>query len=102
MNKYDENGNWTASAHSFDDPAQVEGLLNAILTDCANGAMGQSWNFHNGNASIYHIGFELGEDVAKELEDVYRFRNLSIYSDCTNTIAYLEKLFAEEPADNSK
>ena len=95
---YDEEGKWNVSAHNFDDPAQVEGLLNAILTDCANGNMGQSWNFH-GDSSVYHISFELKEEVSKEIEDTYRFRNLMIYSECTNTVAYLEKIFAELPED---
>ena len=100
--KYDEEGNWSVSAQDFEDPAQVEGLLNALLADCAAGNMAQFWDFHNGDGTSYNIDLELREDISKELEDEYRFGYLSIYSDCTNTIAYLEKLLAENPNDNSQ
>ena len=94
---YDEDGYWKAAALDFDDPAQVEGLLNAILMDCANGTMGQPWNFHE-DSTLYHISLELKEGVYKEL-DTYRFKSLSVYSESTNTVAYLEKLIAELPDD---
>ena len=97
--KYDEEGNWSVSAQDFDDPAQVEGLLNALLADCAAGNMAQFWDFHNGDGTSYNIDLELREDISKEFEDLYRFGYLSIYSDCTNTIAYLENLLAEIPDD---
>lgn len=100
--KYDEEGNWSVSAQDFDDPAQVEGLLNALLADCAAGNMAQFWDFHNGDGTSYNIDLELREDISKEFEDLYRFGYLSIYSDCTNTIAYLEKLLTENPIDNSQ
>jgi len=91
--------NWEPFYFKSMDPEELKGLLDAILADCAAGRMGQSWNLHNGMTSDYNVGFELSEEIAKEFEDTYRFRNLSIYSDCTNTIAYLEKLFAELPED---
>ena len=100
--KYDEEGNWSVSAQDFEDPAQVEGLLNAILADCAAGNMAQFWDFHNGDGTSYNIELELHEDISKEFEDEYRFGYLSVYSDCTNTIAYLEKLLEENPNDSSQ
>ena len=100
--KFDEEGNWSVSAQDFDDPAQVEGILNALLADCAAGNMAQFWDFHNGDGTSYNIDLELREDISKEFEDLYRFGYLSIYSDCTNTIAYLEKLLTENPIDNSQ
>lgn len=95
---YDEIDNFFLQSK---DPEELKGLLDAILADCAAGKMTQSWNFHDGYDSDYSVGFELNEAVLKEDYAKYRFRNLTIYGDCTNTIAYLDKLFAELPDDDN-
>ena len=81
------------------NPEELRGLLDAILADCAAGKMAQAWNFHRGEDSKYGIGFELKNATLEESFEMYRFRSLSIYSDCTNTVAYLDKLFAQLPDD---
>lgn len=80
------------------DPEELRGLLDAIFADCKAGKMAQSWYFHRGEENLYNVGFELKDARWKESEQ-YRFRSLSIYSDCTNTVAYLDKLFAQLPDD---
>ena len=99
-NYYVDDNTWEPFYFKSVDPEELKGLLDAILADCTAGKMAQSWNFHNGMTSDYNVGFELSEEIAKEFEDAYRFRNLSIYSDCTNTIAYLDKLFAENLSED--
>ena len=88
---YEQNQNL---ALKYQDPEQIEGLLNAILADCADGTISQVQSFHNQDA-VYSINFEVQEEITEDIQDIYRFRTLSIYNDCTNTIAYLEKLFTE-------
>jgi len=82
------------------DPEELKGLLDAVLADCAAGKMGQSWIFHAGVSSDYGIDFGISSDFSKEGGDrPYRYTHLSVYDDCTNTIAYLEKIFAKLPDD---
>lgn len=99
MYYYDENDNWVPFYFNSEDPEQLEGLLNAILADCAAGKMAQSWNFHDGYDVYYSVGFELNEAALKADYKRHLFRGLNIYGDCTNTIAYIDKLFAELPDD---
>ena len=83
------------------DETELKGLLDAILADCAAGKMTQNWMFHNSAKEQYNLGFELSDNIQSEDDGQYRFRSLTIYSDCTNTIAYLDNLFAQLPDDNN-
>ena len=81
-----------------DDPELLKGLLDAFLADCQAGTMCQTWILHDGEVTNdYSVSFELNPEFEKEFEGDYRYKYLSIYSDCKNTIAYLEQLFAELP-----
>ena len=81
------------------EPEEVEGLLDAFLIDCAAGKMSQSWIFHDGKTSDYSLDFNFDPNIDIEEYTKYRFTHMSVYSDCTNTIAYLNKIFAELPDD---
>ena len=81
------------------EPEEVEGLLDAVLADCATGKMAQSWVFHAGESSDYNISFSFDPSVYNENADLARHTNLSIYNDCTNTIAYLNEIYANLPED---
>lgn len=84
------------------DQEQLKGLLDAILADCAAGNMAQTWWLHKDNAEKterYVVGFELRNQTLEESYEQYRFRSLSIYSDCTNTLAYLRE-FCNQRKDN--
>ena len=97
---YDPNtGDWEPFFYKSKDPEELKGLLDAILADCAAGKMGQFWNFHRGEEIKYNIGFELKDDFSEKNDEAYRFKTLSVYNDSTNTIAYLDKLFADLPDD---
>ena len=82
------------------DPEQRKGLIDAILADCAAGKMTQTWAFHHADME-YSVSFDL---VDEELEDTYgrHVLGVSIYSDCTNTVAYLKNLFAELPENYNR
>ena len=58
-----------------------EGLVEAILADCALGLMGQNWEFRpNPDVSTtYWLDFDMGNQMD----------NLTIYSDCINTNTWL-------------
>lgn len=82
------------------DPEELKGLLDAVLADCAAGKMGQSWIYHAGASSDYSVDFGISPEFSKEGDDrPYRYTHLSVYDDCTNTIAYLNKIFDELPDD---
>ncbi|MBR5021978.1 MAG: hypothetical protein IKY18_02075 [Oscillospiraceae bacterium] len=78
---------------------ELKGLLDAVLADCAAGKMGQAWVFHEGKASDYHISFSLDPKVYNENVDLDRHTSISVYSDCTNTIAYINEIYANLPED---
>ena len=89
----------TPNYMSSKDQTQLKELLDAILADCAEGKMAQSWIFHRGETSVYRVGFTISDN----LPDEYKYRlvlsGLQIYSDCTNTIAYLDALYAANESE---
>lgn len=89
----------TPNYMSSKDQTQLKELLDAILADCAEGKMTQSWIFHRGETSVYRVGFTISDN----LPEVYKYRlvlsGLQIYSDCTNTVAYLDALYAANESE---
>ena len=98
MNYYDYD-NMTGKEPTFYsslDTEELKGLLDAVLSDCAAGKMSQHWIFHDGKASNYYISFGISPDFSND-DETYRYTSLSVYSDCTNTIAYLNEIFEDLP-----
>lgn len=68
------------------DTAVIRGLLEAIRADCDAGNMVQLWDFHTGESEGYMTIYLISDYSWDEGFD------LTIYSDCTNTIQYLQAL----------
>lgn len=88
-------GSWKESFVHSTDKEQLKGLLDAILADCEGGNMAQVRWLHEDDEKYferYAVGFELADKTIEESYEQYRFRTLSIYNDCTHTIAYLNEL----------
>ena len=62
-------------------------LLHAIMLDCSNGSLVQSWPYHVQDQSIIYLVFERLPDGA----DYYQYSEITVYDTCTNTLAWLEE-----------
>ena len=62
-------------------------LLHAIMLDCSNGSLVQSWPYHTDDRSIIYLVFERLPDG----EDYYHYSEITVYDTCTNTLAWLEE-----------
>jgi hypothetical protein len=91
-----ENGYVGETVTLTKDKEAVKGLLDAILADCADGKMAQVWLLHNGTEAKYYVEFEISDLMLTMHYDKYRLSSLRIWEGCTNTISYLEQIFAEK------
>lgn len=76
------------------DSQEIAGLLDAIAADCEAGTMAQNWAYHDeiGKVMDVNVGFYAKDAIFKE-EDWHAARfHLSIYTDSTNTIAYINTM----------
>ncbi len=62
-------------------------LLHAIMLDCSNGSMVQSWPYHINDYGVIYLVFER----LPEGSDYYHYSEITVYDTCTNTIAWLEE-----------
>ena len=62
-------------------------LLHAIMLDCSNGSMVQSWPYHVDDHSVIYLVFER----LPEGSDHYHYTEITVYDNCTNTLAWLEE-----------
>ena len=86
-------------AFVFDDPTEIADLLCLIIADSKAGRMVQDSRAHGSGASlIYDIRFTLADQTVEDPEILYLYR-LSVYSDCPNTIAYLNALVEKAKAE---
>ena len=67
---------WVGNDTYVFSQADIRGLYDAILADCAAGTMAQQWDFHSGVHSLYWVHSEYGLDI-------------TVYSDCENTVRWL-------------
>lgn len=85
--------------------AEISGLLDAIQADCEAGVMAQNWAYHEYNdKEIYdikykntcYIEFSVKDSVFDRSGwDTSRF-HLQVWPDCTNTMAYIETMMADD------
>lgn len=67
------------------DPALVRGLVEAIYADCEAGYMTHSNAYRTDDAAyVGYIDFNV-----QNADDIFRGFNVTIYSDCINTVTYL-------------
>ncbi len=95
---YEINGN-EPFHYATTKPEELEGLLDAVLADCAAGKMAQSWVFHAGESSEYSLDFSFDPDIQIDDYTKHRFTHISVYNDSANTIAYLNEIYANLPED---
>lgn len=75
---------------SFADQPVAEGLLEAIKKDCLEGNMAQLWDYHRDAEQIGSISFQY-----RMYGNYYtEYRDITVYSDCVHTAAYLKSLSA--------
>ena len=79
----------------LEDREQMQQLLDAILADSQAGNLAQHDHFHPDQEQV--AGIEIAWDmefIRKENGSIsnHRSRHISIYEDCVNTVAFLEKL----------
>lgn len=68
------------------DPEQLRGLVEAIKTDCEAGRMAQGSAYHqnSGALAVVYLNF-------RDADMMYSYRSISVYSDATATIAWLDE-----------
>ena len=66
----------------------LTGLVDALWADCEAGTLAQVWAFHNNSAGYISLTYT---NSAGE----YRYENLTVYEDSTNTVAYLQENFID-------
>lgn len=87
-NKYKyEYGQWVKIDSS--DKNVFKGLLSAIEADCQEGDAAQNWEFHPGQEFVGNLTIRYITERNTEIIDI------TVYSDCKNTIAYLKSLKTE-------
>lgn len=76
------------------DEGKLEGLFEAIQKDCEEGKLAQIWEYQQNRSSIGTVSISYASygDFDAEYADV------TIYSDCVNTVVYLRNLIAEAEA----
>ncbi len=86
VDKYAEEENLIDIQEAFTESQKVRGLLNAMLTDCAQGKMAQDWCYHNkdGFCSITFTTVYNGQQ--------FDYRDITVYTDAANTIAFLKTI----------
>lgn len=82
----DENRVSIQATTTFDQILVVQGLISAIVEDCKAGTMAQVWDYHSSNEASANVIIQFGGLSGNRALD------FTIYSDCKNTIAYLEWL----------
>jgi len=90
--------------YESEDQAQIKGLLDAIMKDCAAGNMAQYWQFHRKDGSqlvdeAYSVHFNPAADSEVIGFVGYWGSSLRIYRDCTHTVAYLDSLYKQTEAE---
>lgn len=76
---------------TFDKDPVAAGLLDAIRKDCAEGRMAQLWDYHQEDGTEAYVVLQYFD----EAYDYQMSRDITIYSNCKHTIAYLLSLQAE-------
>ncbi len=87
INQYTET---ESKSYDTKDEEILIGLLNAVKADCDAGKMAQNWLYHKGEGE-YHLSFTFKLKVEDESDD-WRWCDLYITDDCTNTVAYLKSI----------
>lgn len=91
-------------SQTLTDPAQVQGLLQAVKADCDAGNMAQHWNFHteDGYSSWLYIYDQDFYDITGASYETYRVYalELRIFESCVHTQAYLDSLALESTPYN--
>lgn len=80
------------------NPEDLAGLLDAIAADCEAGTMAQNWAYHQFGDKATEIVDELYFDFAQKMADGnwdYQRFNLVVWSECVNTVQYLNQMFAK-------
>ncbi len=79
----------------------LEGLLDAIKADCEAGLMAQNWAYHRnedkGSNVIGYLYFSFDHSIFQYTDWGYSSPNLTVWSDSTNTVKYLEEMCAKYP-----
>lgn len=73
---------------------EIAGLLDAIKADCEANVMAQNWAYHQNDEENFFITFHVdaAAQLSKDLDNVHSY--LRIWTDCTNTTAYLRDMVA--------
>lgn len=85
---YQQGENWLTI-----NKVMVQELLEAVQKDCEEGNMAQNWDFHGGKDSMgtINIAYFTGNYQTN-------YADITVYSDCVNTIVCLRKIAAESEA----
>ena len=78
------------------DAQQIAGLLDAIKADCAAGVMAQNWAYHDKEEEHCYLEFNASDSALKRIGWEYGRFHLRVWSDCTNTTAYLNQIKAQQ------
>lgn len=76
------------------EQAQIAGLLDALKADCEANVMAQNWAYHDKYEENYYIEFLLDAWAAKKEHLDFVQTYLRIWTNCTNTTAYLRDMVA--------
>ena len=77
---------------SISGKTQMQGLLAAIEADCKEGNMAQHQHYHRYQEQVGSLDITWGVDREKHDGADARSEHIQVYTDCANTLAYLETL----------
>ncbi len=83
------------------DKKELEGLLDAIKADCEAGLMAQNYAYHESadkeSEVMSYLYFSFDHSIFQYTDWDYYRQNLMVWSDSTNTVKYLEEMYAKYP-----
>lgn len=82
-----------ASIETFASATEVRRLFDTLLADCKAGRLTQHWRYHDeadtvGTVANLSFSYQVGQSR-------YRHKDIAIFADCTNTLAFLKNLIGE-------
>lgn len=90
INAKDKSEEW-----KFADKEILTGLLDAIKADCEAGTMAQQWAFRENKEMVYYLSFYKA-DFDYNNDPYYANHEIRIFSNNTNTLAYLKSILNPE------
>lgn len=82
-----------SSAEPFTTSRVARGLMDALMADCLAGNLTQHWRYSDSDYIIGSVTFSYQTGG-----NAYRYKDITVYSNCKNTLAFIKDLTANTEA----